>query len=125
MPPLTRLRRALFSPLRSIFASKSERDAELRWGIAGICGVLILLAAIGAVYITRTNSGRSYSADMAEAGAIRPGDDIRLAGIAVGKVNSLTLLPDRVRMKFTVEDEVFVGDQTALDLRMLTIVGGY
>ncbi|MGI5217830.1 MlaD family protein [Nocardia sp. CA-290969] len=125
MPPLAHRRRALFAPLRSVFAAKSERDTELRWGIAGICGVLILLAAVGAVYVTQTNSGRSYSAEMAEAGGIRPGDDVRLAGIVVGKVNSLTLLPDRVRMTFTVDDEVFLGDLTALDLRMLTIVGGY
>lgn len=125
MPPLARCRQVLLAPLRSAFTAQSPRDAELRWGIAGICGVLVLLAAIGAVYITRTNNGQVYSADMAEAGAIRPGDDVRLAGIAVGKVNSLTLLPDRVRMKFTVDDEVFLGDQTALDLRMLTVVGGY
>ena len=125
MPPLTSLRRVLLASLRSVFSAKSEREAELRWGVAGICGVLVLLAAIGAVYITRTSSGQIYSADMAEAGAIRPGDDVRLAGIVVGKVDSLTLLPDRVRMKFTVEDEVFMGDRTALDLRMLTIVGGY
>ncbi|MEU1981085.1 MlaD family protein [Nocardia sp. NPDC019395] len=125
MPSLTRVRRLLVAPLGSVFTAKSERDAELRWGIAGICGVLVLLGAIGAVHITRTSSGHMYSADMAEAGAIRPGDDVRLAGIVVGKVDSLTLLPDRVRMEFTVEDEVFLGDRTGLDLRMLTIVGGY
>ncbi|WP_036566754.1 MlaD family protein [Nocardia sp. BMG51109] len=125
MPSIVRLRRVWLPALRTALAAKSERGVELRWGTAGICGVLILLVAIGAVYVTRTAPGRTYSADLAQAGAIRPGDDVRVAGIPVGKVKSLTLLPDRVRMRFTVEDQVFVGDQTTLDLRMLTVVGGY
>ncbi|TLG05294.1 MCE family protein [Nocardia cyriacigeorgica] len=125
MPTLTWFRQDLLPALRSVFTAKSERDAELRWGVAGICGVIVLLAAIGAVYVTAKNDGRSYAAELPEAGAIRTGDDVRVAGIVVGKVTSLTLLPDRVRMEFTVDDEVFVGDQTALDLRMLTLVGGY
>ncbi|WP_280269003.1 MlaD family protein [Nocardia wallacei] len=125
MPSIARPRWMRRLALRSLLATKSEYDAELRWGAAGICGVLILVAAIGAVYVTGTTPERTYAADMAQAGGIRPGDDVRVAGIPVGKVKSLALLPDRVRMRFTVEDKVFVGDQTTLDLRMLTVVGGY
>ncbi|MGV9675674.1 MlaD family protein [Nocardia sp. NPDC003482] len=110
---------------RARLTPKTERGNEIRWGLAGICGVLLLIAAIGVVYTTGTTPERTYRADMAQAGAIRPGDDVRVAGIPVGKVKSLTLLADRVRMTFTVDSTVFVGDQTTLDLRMLTIVGGY
>ncbi|WP_280387501.1 MlaD family protein [Nocardia wallacei] len=109
---------------RARFAD-DPRGTELRWGIAGLGAVVLLIIAIGAVYVTGTTPEREYSADLAEAGSIRTGDDVRVAGIPVGKVKSLTLLPDRVRMRFTVEDTVFVGDRTALDIRMLTVVGGY
>ncbi|MFF2086230.1 MlaD family protein [Nocardia sp. NPDC058176] len=105
-------------------ATDSHAD-ELRWGIAGLCAAVLLLIAIGAVYVTGTTAQRTYSAEMSQAGSVRVGDDVRLAGIPVGKVTALTLLPDRVRMEFTVTDDAFLGDQTTLDIRMLTFVGGY
>ncbi|MEV6225601.1 MlaD family protein [Nocardia fluminea] len=101
------------------------RAGELRWGIAGMCAAVLLLVAIGAVYVTGTSTEHTYAAEMSEAGSVRTGDDVRLAGIPVGKVTALTLLPDRVRMEFTVADDAFLGDQTTLDIRMLTFVGGY
>ncbi|MDO3645950.1 MlaD family protein [Nocardia mangyaensis] len=101
------------------------RASELRWGIAGLCAAMLLLVAIGAVYVTGTTAERTYSAELSQAGSVRVGDDVRLAGIPVGKVTSLSLLPDRVRMEFTVAAEAFLGDQTTLDIRMLTFVGGY
>ncbi|WP_084532325.1 MlaD family protein [Nocardia miyunensis] len=119
-----RLRRKRFRRIEGR-ATDTARRTEVRWGIAGICGVLVLAAAIGIVSFTGTTAQRTYSADLAQAGSVRVGDDVRIAGIPVGKVKSLTLQPDRIRMTFTVADNVFLGDQTALDIRMLTVVGGY
>ncbi|MFD4405457.1 MlaD family protein [Nocardia sp. NPDC058499] len=115
----------LRSAWRALWVSRTERGRELRWGVAGIIGALVLVAAIGAINVVGTSPARTYSADIAEAGTIRTGDDVRVAGIPVGKVQSLELLPDRVRMSFTVDNEVPVGDQTTLAVRMLTLVGGY
>ncbi|WP_227981506.1 MlaD family protein [Nocardia spumae] len=111
--------------LRARLTSDTDRGAQLRWGIAGIVGILILVAAIGVIDVVGTGPERTYSADIAEAGSVRTGDDVRIAGIPVGKVKTLELLPDRVRMTFTVKDHVFIGDQTTLAVRMLTLVGGY
>ncbi|MRH91294.1 MCE family protein [Nocardia sp. SYP-A9097] len=101
------------------------RHSDLRWGIGGLCAVLVLVAAIGVVYLTGTTPEKTYRAELSQAGTIREGDDVRVAGIPVGKVKSLTLLSDRVRMEFTAKDGVFLGDQTVLHIRMLTVVGGY
>lgn len=106
-------------------AGPDEHGSDLRWGLVGLCLAVLLVAGIGLVYLSGTESVRTYSADIAQAGAIRAGDDVRLAGIPVGKVKELTLLSDRVRMTFTVDEDVFVGDRTALAVRMLTVVGGY
>ena len=116
---------ALRTVRRRMFTSRDERGAQLRWGISGIVTVLVLVAAIGVIDVVGTTPERTYSADIAEAGSIRTGDDVRIAGIPVGKVKSLRLLPDRVRMTFTVKDGVAIGDQTTLAVRMLTLVGGY
>ncbi|MFE3794060.1 MlaD family protein [Nocardia tengchongensis] len=101
------------------------RNTDLRWGLAGLVAVVVLAVAIGVVYLTGTTPEQVYRADLTRAGSIRPGDDVRIAGIPVGRVKSLTLLADRVRMEFTVRSGVHVGDQTVLDIRMLTVVGGY
>ncbi|MGW5227099.1 MlaD family protein [Nocardia niigatensis] len=101
------------------------RNTDLRWGLAGLGAVIVLIAAIGVVYVTGTDPEQLYRAELAQAGSIRPGDDVRIAGIPVGKVKSLTLLSDRVRMEFTAQSSAFLGDQTVLDIRMLTVVGGY
>ncbi|MFC8047493.1 MlaD family protein [Nocardia sp. NPDC057353] len=110
------------------FLKRRDQDArgtDLRWGITGLCLSALLVAGVGVVYVRGTDATRTYRADIAQAGSIRAGDDVRLAGIPVGEVRELTLLPDRVRMTFTVDEEVFVGDGTALGVRMLTVVGGY
>ncbi|MGV9408424.1 MlaD family protein [Nocardia sp. NPDC003693] len=101
------------------------RNTDLRWGIGGLCAVVVLVAAIGVVYLTGTTPERTYRAELTQAGTIRVGDDVRIAGIPVGKVTSLTLLTDRVAMEFTARSEAFIGDQSVLDIRMLTVVGGY
>lgn len=129
MPSMTaRIRRrlhALVTGSNEQTADANERRAQLRWGIAGIVVVVILVAAIGLVDVIGTSPEKTYSADISDAGAVRTGDDVRIAGIPVGKVTSLDLLPDRVRMKFTVKSNVFIGNQSTLAVRMLTIVGGY
>lgn len=99
--------------------------ADLWWGLAGLGGVIVLVVAIGVVRLVSAAGGAVYTADMSEAGFIRPGDDVRVAGIPVGKVRSLTLRSDRVRVEFGVDDTVFLGSRTTLAVRMLTVVGGY
>ncbi|MFI6998214.1 MlaD family protein [Nocardia sp. NPDC050175] len=106
---------------------RNDRDAarsDLRWGTTGIVAVVVVLAALGIVYTTDLGV-RTYTADLTDAGSVRAGDPVRIAGITVGKVRSLTLKSDRVALDFTVDRTIFVGAQTTLDIRMLTVVGGH
>lgn len=97
---------------------------ELRWGIVGAVIVVLALVVSGVVYVVPLGKS-TYTADLSEAGSIKAGDDVRLAGIPVGKVKSLELQADSVEMTFTVDSDVFLGEETTLDIRMLTIVGGH
>lgn len=60
-----------------------------------------------------------------DAASVRPGDSVRIAGIPVGKVKDLSLEPAQIKVRATVEKEAFVGDRSQIQVRMLTIVGGY
>ncbi|MEC3919348.1 MlaD family protein [Nocardia sp. CDC160] len=97
---------------------------ELRLGLYGAVVLAVVLVATAVSYVLPLGKA-TYTADLAEARSVRTGDEIRIAGIDVGSVKSLELLPDRVRMTFTMNDNVFLGDQTSLEVRMLTVVGGH
>lgn len=108
---------------RPLPTAEQEDRTQWRLGIAGAVAVTLILAVTAALYVLPLGKS-SYSAEFAEAQSVKVGDDVRLAGVPVGKVTSVELQADRVRMSFTVDSAVFVGDATTLDIRMLTIVGG-
>ncbi|MBJ8342129.1 MCE family protein [Antrihabitans sp. YC3-6] len=109
---------------RPIPTEKQSARAQFRLGIVG--AALVVLALIGAGVLYALPLGKAtYTAELAEAGSVKVGDDIRVAGIPVGTVTSIDLHSNSVTMSFTVDDDVFVGDETTLDIRMLTIVGGH
>ena len=60
-----------------------------------------------------------------DAASLTAGDQVRIAGITVGTVKDLALERDRVRVNARIEDTAFVGDKSQVQVRMLTVVGGY
>ncbi|GAB2551268.1 MlaD family protein [Nocardia heshunensis] len=103
---------------------RNRSDRDLRLGLYGAAALVMLLIAVGALYALPIGK-TTYTADLTEGRSVQAGDEIRIAGVHVGSVKSLRLLPDRVRMTFTVSDNVVLGDQTTLEVRMLTVVGGH
>lgn len=86
---------------------------------------MLAVAAVVIALVSTIDLGhRTYTARTYDAGAIGNGDDVRVAGIPVGKVTSVDLEPDHVRIEFTVESDVFVGSESIVSVRMLTVVGG-
>ncbi|MGV9680185.1 MlaD family protein [Nocardia sp. NPDC003482] len=108
---------------RRVVGDADKRRREVRLGVIGAVLVTLCVVVAGALYVVPFGK-RTYVAELAEAQSVKAGDDIRVAGIPVGTVKSLELRPDRVLMRFTVDRKVFVGDQSTLDVRMLTIIGG-
>jgi phospholipid/cholesterol/gamma-HCH transport system substrate-binding protein len=95
------------------------------WGAGAIAFAVVV--ALGLAYIYAHPPGKSkvvafYTDDAA---SVRVGDEVRMAGIAVGKVEKLSLEPNQVRVTAVVDDDAFVGDRSQIDVRMLTVVGGY
>lgn len=114
----------IFGGTRPVLDEPSKLRREVRLGIAGAVLVVIGLVVAGALYVVPFGK-HTYTAELAEAQSVQTGDDVRLAGISVGTVKSLELRPDRVIMRFTVNSDVFVGDKSSLEVRMLTVVGGH
>ncbi|MFW0787846.1 MlaD family protein [Gordonia sp. CPCC 206044] len=98
--------------------------SEFRWGLVGFAVLVVIALAVGLASVIKVDSA-TYTAEVTDAGFLKTGDEVRIAGIKVGTVTDLTLHPDHVSMRFTVDDSVPIGSDSSLSVRMLTVVGGY
>jgi virulence factor Mce-like protein len=94
------------------------------WGVIALAMVGVLAITAAEIYVSPPNR-RSVVFYTDDAASVRPGDGVRIAGITVGKVEDLALEPNQVRVRASVDKDAFVGDQSQIQVRMLTVVGGY
>lgn len=98
--------------------------SPLMWGTVAFALLTIVALVAGFLYISPpTQRYVTFYTDDAQ--SIRPGDDVRIAGVTVGTVKDLALESDQVRARLSVNNDAFVGDQSQIQVRMLTVVGGY
>lgn len=96
--------------------------------VVGVIGVLIIalivVATTQAGKLPLIGGGTTYYASFTEVGGLAKGDDVRMAGVLIGKVDSLDLDGDRVRVGFTVtKDADQLRSQTAASIRIKTLLG--
>ncbi len=73
---------------------------------------------------TRTGATNGYSAVFADASRLEAGDTVRIAGIRVGTVGGVALLPDRkVLVKFDTDRNIKLTTGTKAAIRYLNLVG--
>ncbi|PPK69511.1 MCE family protein [Actinokineospora auranticolor] len=83
---------------------------------------LVLLAAVYSDDLPIIGGGTTYSAEFSEAAGLRPDDEVRIAGVKVGKVSDVALDRDRVVVSFKVRD-AWVGDRTRAEIKIKTLLG--
>jgi phospholipid/cholesterol/gamma-HCH transport system substrate-binding protein len=93
----------------------------------GAVGALLVVALVIAVFsydkIPFINGTTDYSAYFSEAGGIKPGGDVRVSGLNVGRVSSIRLEGTKVLVDFTVRDGVELGDRTEAAIKTETVLG--
>jgi len=95
-------------------------------GIIGIVSILaVVLLAFNANALPFIGGGDTYHADFADAGGLKTGDDVRIAGVKVGKVTSLDLVQEHawVRVGFQVDSGTDVGPDSTADIKIKTLLG--
>ena len=88
----------------------------------GLIG-LLLFSAFNAQNLPLIGSGDAYHAAFTEAGGIRKDDDVRIAGVRVGKVTGIELENAHVRVDFKITGDAAFGPQTSASIRMKTLLG--
>lgn len=93
--------------------------------IASVGLVLILLgfiAALNADNLPIIGAGTTYEAEFTEAAGLKADDEVRVAGVKVGKVTDVTLDGASVKVAFKVKD-TWLGDKTAAAIKIKTLLG--
>jgi phospholipid/cholesterol/gamma-HCH transport system substrate-binding protein len=100
-----------------------ERNPLLIGAIGlGLIG-LLLFGAFNAQNLPLIGSGDTYHAAFSEAGGIKKDDDVRIAGVRVGKVTGIELENAHVRVDFKITSDAAFGPQTGASIRLQTLLG--
>ncbi|TGD88574.1 MCE family protein [Mycolicibacterium sp. CH28] len=101
----------------------SERNTALI-GIAG--AVLVAAVAITALEYNKLpfiHSTNHFTAYFAEAGGLKNDAEVQVAGYRVGKVTSIDLDENRVRITFDIDDDIHLGDRTEAAIKTKSLLG--
>lgn len=91
----------------------------------GVATVTVIAIVAGMLFVPSgvALGKQTYHAELARAGGLQPGDDVRVAGISVGKVTSLKVRAAKVLVDFRMGDGVKLGEKTRADVKIATLLG--
>jgi phospholipid/cholesterol/gamma-HCH transport system substrate-binding protein len=100
--------------------------------VIGIVGLAVLLGLLVAAFriddLPLIGGGTTYHAAFRDASGLVDGNEVRVAGVKVGKVTGLTLARDAntpyVRVDFRITDgDLTLGERTGATIRIKTVLG--
>jgi phospholipid/cholesterol/gamma-HCH transport system substrate-binding protein len=95
------------------------------WRLALFAGVmgLVLALVIGAIERPVDGATETHHALFTDANGLKTGDDVRMFGVQVGKVEAVTLEGDRAKVRLTVTTDTPVYDNSLLAIRYQNLTG--
>lgn len=100
-----------------------ERNPVVIGAISLVVLAATLLAAFRAQDLPIIGGGDTYYAAFSEAGGLKVNDEVRIAGVRVGKVKTIELDGDQVRVEFKVDTPSQFGTRTRAAIKVKTILG--
>lgn len=93
-----------------------------RVGIIGLAVVALLGALILATSVFPFGK-KTYTAILEHTAGVRVGEEVQVAGVGVGEVRSIELDGKQVRVDFTVDSGIDLGDRTTVEVKVATLLG--
>ena len=100
-----------------------ERNPVVVGAVSIAVLALLMLAAFRAQDLPLIGGGDTYYAAFSESGGLEPNDEVRIAGVRVGKVENVELEGDHVRVTFRVDTASQFGDDTHAAIKIKTLLG--
>jgi len=100
-----------------------ERD-PLPLGIGAVVVLVLVLLLVLNINGVVGVFGHHYSAELAEAGGLKPGDPVRVSGLKVGRVGTVKLGDKGVIVEFTISNgDIRLGSRTTAAVEVATVLG--
>ena len=100
-----------------------ERNPVVVGAVSLTAILLMILAAFKADELPLIGGGDVYYAAFSEAGGLRANDEVRIAGVRVGKVEKVELAGDHVQVTFRLNRDADFGADTAAAIKVKTLLG--
>jgi phospholipid/cholesterol/gamma-HCH transport system substrate-binding protein len=100
-----------------------ERNPVVVGAISLAVVALLIFAAFNAQNLPIIGGGDVYYAAFKEAGGLKANDEVRVAGVRVGKVEKVELDGDHVKVTFRIQDHAGFGPDTRADIKVKTLLG--
>src|SRR4051812_10400761 len=85
--------------------------------------VVVMVLAFKAGDLPLIGGGDTYHASFSDASGIKPNDEVRIAGVRVGKVTSVDLNGNKVDVSFKVDTPSHFGSETGAQIKVKTLLG--
>lgn len=100
------------------------RSSAIKFGAFAVVAILVLVVLANTMNNRVSGSTRTYDADFASVSGLRAGDDVRAAGVKVGRVEEISLhANDRARVRFTLSADQPLYDTTRMIVRYQNLLG--
>ncbi len=99
-------------------------NRSTKLGAIAVAVAVLIAAALAYLYV-RPPGQKDLTFVTQDAALIKPGVEVRASGVRIGSISSVKLRKDDVEVTARIDGSVFVGDQTSVAVRMLTVAGGF
>lgn len=105
---------------------RNLRGTAIRLGLfLTVCALALGLTMIVFSQARFTNAVKPYSAEFSDVSGLREGNMVRIAGVEVGKVKTITVDDDAsVRVDFTADQAAILTEGTRAEIRYDDLIGG-
>ena len=100
-----------------------ERNPVVVGAVSLAVVALLVLMAFRAQDLPLIGGGDTYYAAFSESGGLKAEDEVRIAGVRVGKVESVELEGDHVKVTFRVDTPSEFGQDTRATIKVKTLLG--
>jgi phospholipid/cholesterol/gamma-HCH transport system substrate-binding protein len=100
-----------------------ERNPVIIGAVSLAVITVMILGAFRAQDLPLIGGGDTYYASFSESGGLKANDEVRIAGVRVGKVEKVELAGDHVKVTFRVKTDSSFGTRTAAAIRIKTLLG--
>ena len=102
---------------------KGFRSIVIRFAAFAVVSALLALVLVNTMFNGVRGDTDSYRAEMADVAGLRVGDDVRVAGVRVGRVESVEIAETGAEIALAVVDEQPVLESTKIVMRYQNLLG--